>query len=315
MPLAPRSQRLRNAQTTRAERIKRRKFRRNLFTFVAAQLVIAGVAFVVVRDYLSDGHIKHAVADVLNQVAGTGDQSKADPDLATAPPSQIDATANQQTVAVQQATDEFESEAAPPAETQIALSPAEAGSTAVEQNASTSVEPEPEPQAEVQAPATQEDPDPEPQVEAQAAPAAVELEPEPAPEPQPALVVAAPAPAAAVAEPAPVAQQVAAALPVPNLTNLKNAPSVIEQPGFADSQQKEGLVFRDCDICPELVSVAPGEFMVGPEGRGTAQQAITAVDAKRVVVDKPFAIGRYEVTFDEWQHCVDAGGCKSPATR
>lgn len=310
MPLAPRSQRLRNAQTTRAERIKRRKFRRNLFTFIAAQLVIAGVAFVVVRDYLSDGHIKHAVADVLKQVAGSGDQSKANPDLATAPPSQIDATANQQTVAVQQATGEFESEAAPPAETQIALLPAESGSTAVEQNASTSVEPEPEPQAEVQAQATQEDPDPEPQVEAQAAPAAIELEPEPAPEPQPAPVAAAPAPAAAVAEPAPVAQQVAAALPVPNLANLKNAPSVIEQPGFADSQQKEGLVFRDCDICPELVSVAPGEFMVGPEGRGTAQQAITAVDAKRVVVDKPFAIGRYEVTFDEWQHCVDAGGCK-----
>jgi formylglycine-generating enzyme required for sulfatase activity len=54
--------------------------------------------------------------------------------------------------------------------------------------------------------------------------------------------------------------------------------------------------------------------MIGPEGRGTAQQAITAVDAKRVIVDKPFSIGRYEVTFDEWQHCVDAGGCKISPT-
>jgi formylglycine-generating enzyme required for sulfatase activity len=96
-----------------------------------------------------------------------------------------------------------------------------------------------------------------------------------------------------------VAKQVeVAAVPVPDLTTLKNAPSVIEQPGLADSQ-KEGLIFRDCDACPELVSIAPGEFMVGPEGRGTAQQAITAVDAKRVVVDKPFAIGRYEITFDD----------------
>jgi hypothetical protein len=54
LPLAPRAQRLRNAQTTRAERLRKRKFRRNLFTFIVAQLVIAGVAFVGVRDYMSD---------------------------------------------------------------------------------------------------------------------------------------------------------------------------------------------------------------------------------------------------------------------
>jgi formylglycine-generating enzyme required for sulfatase activity len=159
------------------------------------------------------------------------------------------------------------------------------------------VEPEPEVQQEPQAAPADIEPEPAPQAEVEAAA-------EPEPQPQTNVQVAAP-------EPAPAAQQVAvAAVPVPDLTSLKKAPSVIEQPGLADSQQKEGLVFRDCDICPELVSVAPGEFMVGPEGRGTAQQAITAVEAKRVVVDKPFAIGRYEVTFDEWQHCVDAGGCK-----
>jgi len=30
----------------------------------------------------------------------------------------------------------------------------------------------------------------------------------------------------------------------------------------------------------------------------------------RVTIAKPFAIGRYEVTFDEWDKCVDEGGCK-----
>lgn len=308
MPLAPRSQRLRNAQTTRAERLRRRKFKRNLFTFIVAQLMIAGVAFAVVRDYMSDGYIKHAVADFLNQAAGSDDRSKADPDLAAAAQSELDAAHSQQTAAVQQAPDEYGSTAALPAGDELALAPAVGQPpAAVDQSLSTSVEPEPEPQAEVQAPPADVEPEPEVQADVQPAPAAGE----PEPEALPAAEVTAPVPAPAVSEPAPVAQQVAAALPVPNLTSLKNAPSVIEQPGFADSQQKEGLVFRDCDICPELVSVAPGEFMVGPEGRGTAQQAITAVDAKRVVVDKPFAIGRYEVTFDEWQHCVDAGGCKS----
>ena len=30
----------------------------------------------------------------------------------------------------------------------------------------------------------------------------------------------------------------------------------------------------------------------------------------RVTIAKPFAIGRHEVTFNEWDRCVDAGGCK-----
>jgi formylglycine-generating enzyme required for sulfatase activity len=30
----------------------------------------------------------------------------------------------------------------------------------------------------------------------------------------------------------------------------------------------------------------------------------------RVSIARPFAIGRYEVTFEEWDHCVAAGGCQ-----
>ncbi len=303
MPLAPRSQRLRNAQATRAERLRRRKFRRNLFTFIAAQLVIAGAAFVGVRDYMSDGYIKHAVADVFKQIASPAPESKTEPDLAAGvqPPPELDTAANEQTAAVQQAPAESETAAPPPGEAEVEVAPAA---------------PEPEEQADEQITSPAVELEPEPQQEAQAAPA--DIEPEPAPqaeveaaaEPEPQATAQASAP-----EPPPVAQQVAvAAVPVPDLTTLKNAPSVIEQPGLADSQQKEGMIFRDCDTCPELVSIAPGEFMVGPEGRGTAQQAINPVDAKKVSVDKPFAIGRYEITFDDWQHCIDGGGCKaSPA--
>ena len=308
LPLAPRSQRLRNAQATRAERLRRRKFKRNLFTFVVAQLVIAGVAFVGVRDYMSDGYLKQALGDVLKQVAGAAPETKANPNPAVAvqPPLELDTAADEETAAVQQAPEEIEP-APPPFETQTVLASAapDAVEQAEEQAASPAVEPEPE----IQAAPQDVEPEPEPQAEVQAAPAAVEPEPEPQAEAQAAV------PAPGVEEPAPVAQQAAGAtVPVPDLTSLKNAPSVIDQPGLAGSQQKEGLVVRDCDSCPELVSIAPGEFMVGPEGRGTAQQAITAVDAKKVVVNKPFAIGRYEITFEDWQHCVDEGGCKaSPA--
>jgi formylglycine-generating enzyme required for sulfatase activity len=291
LPLAPRAQRLRNAQATRAERLRRRKFRRNLFTFIVAQLVIAGVAFVGVRDYMSDGYLKNAAADALKQIAGTAPETKT---AAVQPPPELDAAANEESAAVQQAPEETEP-APPPVETETALAPTppEPVEQPDEQIASSTVEPEPEPQLEVQAAPADVDPEPAPQPETEAIA-------EPEPEPQPDVQVA-------DSEPAPAA---VAAVPVPDLTSLKKAPSVIEQPGLADSQQKEGMIFRDCDTCPELVSIAPGEFMVGPEGRGTAQQAITAVETKRVVVDKPFAIGRYEITFDDWQHCVDGGGCK-----
>jgi len=292
LPLAPRSQRLRNAQATRAERLRRRKFRRNLFTFIVAQLVIAGVAFVGVRDYMSDGYLTHAVADALKQTAGAASETKT---AAVQPPPELDTAANEETAAVQQTSEEIEP-APPPVETETALaSPSpEPVEQPDEQITSPAVEPEPEPQPEVQAAPADVDPEPASQAEVEAVAE---------PEPQPDVQVAAP-------EPAPVA---VAAVPVPDLTTLKNAPSVIEQPGLADSQ-KEGMIFRDCDTCPELVSISPGEFMVGPEGRGTAQQAITAVDAKKVVVDKAFAIGRHEITFDDWQHCVDGGGCKVSPT-
>ncbi len=288
MPLAPRSQRLRNAQATRAERLRRRKFRRNLFTFIAAQLVIAGLAFVGVRDYMSDGYTRHAIADLWNQVAGGVSESKSEPDLAVAVQPALDAAANEETAAVQQA----------PAETETAL--ASAAPEPVEQAEEEITSPLIEPEVQAAPADVEEEPAPQAEVEAVA---------EPEPEPQPDVQVEAPAPAPAVEEPPPVAQQVAA-VPVPDLTTLKNAPSVIEQPGLGDSQQKEGLIFRDCDACPELVSIAPGEFLVGPEGRSTAQQAINPVDAKKVIVDRPFAIGRYEITFDDWRHCVDGGGCK-----
>ena len=288
--MAPRSQRLRNAQANRAERIRRRKFRRNLFTFIVAQLVIAGVAFVGVRDYMSDGHLKQAAADALRQIAGAAPDTKS---AAVQPPPELETAANEEITAVQQTPAESEPAAEPPVETETALAPTppEPVEQPDEQITSPAVEPEPELQQEVEAAPADVEPEPAPQTEVEAAP-----------EPEPPATVQAAAP-----EPAPVA---VAAEPVPDLTSLKKAPSVIEQPGLADSQQKEGMIFRDCDTCPELVSIAPGEFMVGPEGRGTAQQAITAVETKRVVVDKPFAIGRYEVTFDDWQHCVDGGGCK-----
>ena len=72
--------------------------------------------------------------------------------------------------------------------------------------------------------------------------------------------------------------------------------------------QATGEVFRDCDVCPELVVVPPGSFMMGSpdseEGRSPWEGP-----QHRVTIDYPFAVGVYEVTFEEWDACVLAGGC------
>lgn len=65
-----------------------------------------------------------------------------------------------------------------------------------------------------------------------------------------------------------------------------------------------GETFRDCAECPELVVVPAGSFVMGSD----APHANEA-PAHPVTIAKPFAIGVYEVTFDEWEACVAAKGC------
>ena len=62
--------------------------------------------------------------------------------------------------------------------------------------------------------------------------------------------------------------------------------------------------FRDCERCPEMVALAPGRFVMGMNGPHPTERP-----AHTVNIAYPFAIGRFEVTFDEWTACIDAGGC------
>ena len=67
-----------------------------------------------------------------------------------------------------------------------------------------------------------------------------------------------------------------------------------------------GEVFRDCRGCPEMVALPSGQFMMGDWYFG--------YDCHRPVHRESvgdFAIGRYEVTFEEWDACVRDGGCVS----
>ena len=71
---------------------------------------------------------------------------------------------------------------------------------------------------------------------------------------------------------------------------------------------ERGEVFRDCPDCPEMVVVRDGSYMMGspPDEPGRWDDE---GPRHRVTIGRPFAVGRYEVTFAEWDACHRAGGC------
>jgi formylglycine-generating enzyme required for sulfatase activity len=67
--------------------------------------------------------------------------------------------------------------------------------------------------------------------------------------------------------------------------------------------------FRDCPRCPEMIVVPAGTFVMGaPE----TELGYNDTDGPQrvVMIRHPFAIGKFEVTFAEWEACVADGGCQ-----
>ena len=66
-----------------------------------------------------------------------------------------------------------------------------------------------------------------------------------------------------------------------------------------------GTTGRECDQCPEMVVVPAGRFRMGDlAGAGFLNERPV-----HDVTVSPFAAGKYEVTFAEWDACVAGGGC------
>jgi formylglycine-generating enzyme required for sulfatase activity len=75
-------------------------------------------------------------------------------------------------------------------------------------------------------------------------------------------------------------------------------------PAYADDTPL-GAPFRDCGECPEMVFVRAGAVDLGLE---RAPAGIT-----RARIASRLAVGRHEITFDEWDTCVAEGGCRQLA--
>jgi formylglycine-generating enzyme required for sulfatase activity len=108
---------------------------------------------------------------------------------------------------------------------------------------------------------------------------------------------AAPPPAAERPRPAP-----APAIPAPAPTAPAPAAGPAEKPtgGVAG-----GAEIKDCPACPPLIGLKQGEFVMGSNVDDPSERP-----AHRVSIPHSFAIGRYEVTGEQWNACVDAGACQ-----
>ena len=73
-----------------------------------------------------------------------------------------------------------------------------------------------------------------------------------------------------------------------------------------DTKLKPGATFRDCPGCPEMIVLPAGDFVMGsPEGVGRKEEH----PSRKVTIAEPIGVGKFEVTFQEWDDCVASGGC------
>ena len=80
----------------------------------------------------------------------------------------------------------------------------------------------------------------------------------------------------------------------------------------AQAQEKHnaGEEFRDCADCPAMVVLPAGRYgmPMPPIDQG---RPYDEGENRLVIIPQPFAVGKFEVTFDEWGACVADGKCAS----
>ena len=98
-----------------------------------------------------------------------------------------------------------------------------------------------------------------------------------------------------------------AAAPAPSTVAPAAAISVGPPPKIA-ANDSGGEVFKECDECPEMVVVPAGKASLGSPLGESGRQTFEAAP-HTVEIARPLAVGRYAVTFAQWDACFAQGGC------
>ena len=67
-------------------------------------------------------------------------------------------------------------------------------------------------------------------------------------------------------------------------------------------------MFKECAICPQMIVVPAGSFTLGSPASEPGRHSDEG--PQRIVpIARQYAVGQFELTFDEWDACVAEGGC------
>jgi formylglycine-generating enzyme required for sulfatase activity len=99
----------------------------------------------------------------------------------------------------------------------------------------------------------------------------------------------------------PAEKTVAASAPMPALAP---APASSARPTVTTAATGARSI-KDCAACPELIALPAGSFMMGSNSDDPAERPV-----HHVSIGQPFAIGKFEVTVEQWNACVDASACQ-----
>ncbi|MBX2854362.1 MAG: SUMF1/EgtB/PvdO family nonheme iron enzyme [Rhodobacteraceae bacterium] len=92
-----------------------------------------------------------------------------------------------------------------------------------------------------------------------------------------------------------------------SLAALRLTPTPAPQPAASAPSRAHGETFKDCPQCPEMIALRGGVFTMGSPDNEPERD--TDEGPQRRVTLAGFAVGKYEVTFAQWDACADAGGC------
>jgi len=81
---------------------------------------------------------------------------------------------------------------------------------------------------------------------------------------------------------------------------------ILIEPSSGRNPTPVGATFKDCSACPEMVIIPAGTFMMGSPA---SEQRPTESPQRLVRIGRELAVGKFEVTFDEWDACVREVGC------
>ena len=75
-----------------------------------------------------------------------------------------------------------------------------------------------------------------------------------------------------------------------------------------ESALKPMATFKECSVCPKMIVVENGVFPMGsPDNE--QNRSNTEGPQHDVTIARPFAVGKFDVTFAEWDACAAHGGC------